>query len=347
MRGSGTKEERVKKPSNAFMIYRSEKVSEIVEAQPESRKEQTKLSKAIGEMWRQESDEVKATFIARATVEKHEFELANPDYKYGPNPERARRKAAAAAKAQAKFNAKPIEASAKPPRNRRGIKRNADTQGPADDLHRGSFNELVEAAATAPYERALDWHIATPTEYKVARHSSPPVAQPQTPGPLKVDTSAQLATPIPSGTFDKENASMMHSSPDASEHALFVTRGASGVVTHYGKSTQVLPIPGLGEGQYVVVQAGPPESPVVVTFPVGSGILVNVIKQEVPPSPTIGSSGSPDSSASSGTQSVSEQFVDATRPAQRGHDWLSTVLGPSEPQRYDEDVQMEYESEDD
>ncbi|EMD39098.1 hypothetical protein CERSUDRAFT_47040, partial [Gelatoporia subvermispora B] len=82
MRGSGTKEERVKKPSNAFMIYRSEKVSEIVEAQPESRKEQTKLSKAIGEMWRQESDEVKATFIARATVEKHEFELANPDYKY-------------------------------------------------------------------------------------------------------------------------------------------------------------------------------------------------------------------------------------------------------------------------
>ncbi|OCH96300.1 high mobility group box, partial [Obba rivulosa] len=84
MRGSKPKDEHVKKPSNAFMLYRSEKVAEIVEQYPEYKKEQARLSKVVGQIWQEEPDDVKARFIEMAREEKRVFELANPGFKYGP-----------------------------------------------------------------------------------------------------------------------------------------------------------------------------------------------------------------------------------------------------------------------
>ncbi|PVU91441.1 hypothetical protein BB559_004131 [Furculomyces boomerangus] len=77
-----TKEKRTPRPPNAFIIYRKEKQADVLKKnQGVSNKE---ISKIIGKMWREESQEVKDTYKGKAEVEKNNHKKKFPDYKYKP-----------------------------------------------------------------------------------------------------------------------------------------------------------------------------------------------------------------------------------------------------------------------
>ncbi|KAH8926201.1 hypothetical protein BT69DRAFT_1201680, partial [Atractiella rhizophila] len=61
------------RPRNAWIIYRSEKLKELKPQAP-----QAELSKALGEMWRNEPPEVKKEYERKAEVEKAQHNKAFP-----------------------------------------------------------------------------------------------------------------------------------------------------------------------------------------------------------------------------------------------------------------------------
>ena len=70
----------VKRPRNAFIIYRNENTHRIVCENPEIPFAQ--LSRAIGEQWRQESEEVRGSYYRKADEEKAELLKMYPDFKF-------------------------------------------------------------------------------------------------------------------------------------------------------------------------------------------------------------------------------------------------------------------------
>jgi hypothetical protein len=70
--------ESVKRPLNAFMLYRKDKQSEIPTSNHQS------VSRIIGAMWKNESADTKAKYNALAQQEREKHRLAYPGYKYSP-----------------------------------------------------------------------------------------------------------------------------------------------------------------------------------------------------------------------------------------------------------------------
>lgn len=68
----------VKRPLNAFMLYRKDKQGEIPTANHQS------VSRIIGAMWKNESADTKARYNALAQQEREKHRLAYPGYKYSP-----------------------------------------------------------------------------------------------------------------------------------------------------------------------------------------------------------------------------------------------------------------------
>jgi len=68
----------VKRPLNAFMLYRKDKQSEIPTTNHQS------VSRIIGAMWKNESADTKAKYNALAQQEREKHRLAYPGYKYSP-----------------------------------------------------------------------------------------------------------------------------------------------------------------------------------------------------------------------------------------------------------------------
>ncbi|KAF8983892.1 hypothetical protein BDQ17DRAFT_1172410, partial [Cyathus striatus] len=78
------------RPPNAFMLYRSTKVKEIVASQAakathhREKVQQQTVSVIIGQMWQGESADVKDHFSRLANQKKVEHKLENPDYHFRP-----------------------------------------------------------------------------------------------------------------------------------------------------------------------------------------------------------------------------------------------------------------------
>jgi hypothetical protein len=70
--------EQVKRPLNAFMLYRKDKQNEIPTSNHQS------VSRIIGAMWKSESAETKSKYNTLAQKEREKHRLAYPGYKYSP-----------------------------------------------------------------------------------------------------------------------------------------------------------------------------------------------------------------------------------------------------------------------
>lgn len=77
----------VKRPANAWILYRSDKVRELA-ATAGAGAYQPDLSKHIGLLWRGESNAVRWKYERRAKEEKERHAIAHPGYKYKPAPAR-------------------------------------------------------------------------------------------------------------------------------------------------------------------------------------------------------------------------------------------------------------------
>ncbi|KAH9894946.1 hypothetical protein C8Q73DRAFT_790143 [Cubamyces lactineus] len=98
--------QRPPRPPNAWLIYRAEKVKELLRTMPEGvMLVQSEASRLISPMWASEPREVRAEFERRAEAAKEEHARLYPGYKYQPVPKAEREKRKLEAKA-AKIKAK-------------------------------------------------------------------------------------------------------------------------------------------------------------------------------------------------------------------------------------------------
>nr|AHE80948.1 MAT1-2-1 [Tuber indicum] len=76
----------VKRPANAFILFRTDKMKPLKAQYPEMGNND--ISKILGRMWQNSSDEVKDVYKARAHQLAVSHKLTNPDYKYSPRRSR-------------------------------------------------------------------------------------------------------------------------------------------------------------------------------------------------------------------------------------------------------------------
>ncbi|KAG6885292.1 hypothetical protein C0993_003576 [Termitomyces sp. T159_Od127] len=77
---SSSRQQKIPRPPNAFIIYRSFVGERLPLPPPGTRRNQTEVSKIAGEMWRNESSEVKDEFRRQAAIAKAEHAAKYPDY---------------------------------------------------------------------------------------------------------------------------------------------------------------------------------------------------------------------------------------------------------------------------
>ncbi|KAI0761677.1 high mobility group box domain-containing protein, partial [Trametes elegans] len=74
----------IKRPRNAFMIFRSERAVAVLESRVEH--DNRKISQILGEVWNHLDDGEKSYYRRRAADEKEEHMLKYPDYRFAPRP---------------------------------------------------------------------------------------------------------------------------------------------------------------------------------------------------------------------------------------------------------------------
>ncbi|EPX71230.1 transcription factor Ste11 [Schizosaccharomyces octosporus yFS286] len=82
---SNSKSSSVKRPLNSFMLYRRDRQLEIPTTNHQS------ISRIIGELWRNESAQVKRYYAELSALERQKHMLQNPEYKYTPKKRACRR----------------------------------------------------------------------------------------------------------------------------------------------------------------------------------------------------------------------------------------------------------------
>ncbi|ORY54748.1 hypothetical protein BCR35DRAFT_355851 [Leucosporidium creatinivorum] len=85
---TATPQQRVPRPMNAWLLFRTAKVRELKSEEPDQRmsKQQGELSKIIAEMWRNEDPATKQIYERLALDAKREHKQKYPDYKFAPLP---------------------------------------------------------------------------------------------------------------------------------------------------------------------------------------------------------------------------------------------------------------------
>ncbi|KAG5350861.1 hypothetical protein C0989_009008 [Termitomyces sp. Mn162] len=79
-------QQKIPRPPNAFLIYRSFIGPRLPPPPAGTARNQRDVSKIAGEMWRDESPEVKDDFFRQAALAKAEHASRYPDYKFGCTP---------------------------------------------------------------------------------------------------------------------------------------------------------------------------------------------------------------------------------------------------------------------
>ncbi|CDR87110.1 probable HMG-box protein Hmg3 [Sporisorium scitamineum] len=89
---------KIPRPPNAFILYRSNKMHELKNQNSDSSLSETgldkldyqrRLSKVIGQLWRNESEQVKATFYEKAKQAAKEHQERYPEYRFKPTVKKA------------------------------------------------------------------------------------------------------------------------------------------------------------------------------------------------------------------------------------------------------------------
>ena len=81
-RGSPSKQEYIKRPMNAFMLWSKQRRGKLAKENPNIKNPE--ISKMLGEEWRKMSEEEKQPFVGEAQRLKSEHKLNHPDYRYKP-----------------------------------------------------------------------------------------------------------------------------------------------------------------------------------------------------------------------------------------------------------------------
>ncbi|KAG5733074.1 Mating-type M-specific polypeptide Mc [Termitomyces sp. T112] len=76
--------QRIPRPPNAFILYRSHKTGQLPPPPPGTYRKQGDISRMVSQLWHQESQEVKAEYQQLALIKKLEHEAKYPGYKYSP-----------------------------------------------------------------------------------------------------------------------------------------------------------------------------------------------------------------------------------------------------------------------
>lgn len=100
------REEKVPRPPNSFMLYRKEKQALL--RSTDGSLTNTVISKRVGEMWANESEEVKDAFASLAQAAKEEHALRHPNYKFMPRRSKPKRTMSQAPEKQSR-RAAPIQ----------------------------------------------------------------------------------------------------------------------------------------------------------------------------------------------------------------------------------------------
>ncbi|EPY53576.1 transcription factor Ste11 [Schizosaccharomyces cryophilus OY26] len=82
---TNSKSSSIKRPLNSFMLYRRDRQLEIPTTNHQS------ISRIIGELWRNESAQVKRYYAELSALERQKHMLQNPEYKYTPKKRACRR----------------------------------------------------------------------------------------------------------------------------------------------------------------------------------------------------------------------------------------------------------------
>jgi hypothetical protein len=75
---------RVKRPPNAWILYRSEKMREVLQEPKWHGRPQSEVSQYVGELWKKEPVEVKKEWEQKAEIAKQEHAEQNPGYRFQP-----------------------------------------------------------------------------------------------------------------------------------------------------------------------------------------------------------------------------------------------------------------------
>ncbi|KAK0655435.1 hypothetical protein B0T16DRAFT_384326 [Cercophora newfieldiana] len=81
-KGRGRLENQPRRPPNAFILYRKDKHPEVKNMYPEIHNNE--ISVLVGNMWKNESEEIRHMYHIRATTIKRAFLSEQPNYKYSP-----------------------------------------------------------------------------------------------------------------------------------------------------------------------------------------------------------------------------------------------------------------------
>ncbi|KAF5369669.1 hypothetical protein D9615_010257 [Tricholomella constricta] len=76
--------EKIPRPPNSFILYRSAMASRLPSPPPGTTRSQGDVSRLVALMWHNETPEVKAEYRQRASIRKLEHEAMYPDYSYRP-----------------------------------------------------------------------------------------------------------------------------------------------------------------------------------------------------------------------------------------------------------------------
>ncbi|WBW72328.1 M-specific HMG-box DNA-binding transcription factor Mc at silenced MAT2 locus [Schizosaccharomyces osmophilus] len=79
---------RAPRPPNAFILYRKEKQSLLSETNPGMTN--AEVSKLVGQLWKEESNEVKLKYFKMSECYKTEHEKLYPNYKYQPRTRKSK-----------------------------------------------------------------------------------------------------------------------------------------------------------------------------------------------------------------------------------------------------------------
>ena len=85
VRKGATRPNHTPRPPNSFILYRKDKHAEIISQNfTEKILNNNTISRLVADMWRKESDHVKALYASKAEEEKQKHFLKYPNYKYQP-----------------------------------------------------------------------------------------------------------------------------------------------------------------------------------------------------------------------------------------------------------------------
>ncbi|KAI0633670.1 hypothetical protein C8Q77DRAFT_1157845 [Trametes polyzona] len=198
------------RPSNAWIIYRTEMLARMKEEAGDKKIKQSSASTLVAEMWKNESAEVRQIYEKEADIRKAKHAEMYPGYKYRPKSraqkalEKAEAKRLAAEKKEARRR-EAEEAKASRSGSRKASKRKSQTPSPADACEQPSSSTQSiapprPAQPSCPRGRGPSPPLDSDDESSL--YSSAPSTSSSVNDDQAIPPAESLQAPQPSYTFD-------------------------------------------------------------------------------------------------------------------------------------------------